>query len=137
MPNVTIPEWEESLPKLLARVQKRFPAVEATVEKDTEIHVEAPRCHGRLQITVVNTSAGPHMVTQARMASAVSLGETLTDAEAAMFDARAVLDAIHFLYAETDNYRIWAPGECPCDRCGATGKTRSGPCDRCGGLGKR
>jgi len=137
MPNVTIPEWEERLPKLLAAVQKRFPAVEAAIENENEIHVKAPRCHGRLQITVVNGSMGPHMLPQTRMASAVTLGNTTSDAEAALYDARVTLDAVHFLYAETDDIRIWAPGGCPCDSCGATGNTRSGKCERCGGLGKR
>lgn len=129
--NITIPEWEAKLPTLLARVQKRFPAIEAAIEKNVEIHIAAPRCHGRLEATVVNGSMGPHMIPKTRLASAVTLGETLSDAEAALFDARVVLDAIHYLFAETDNIRIWAEGACPCDSCGATGSTRSGKCGKC------
>ena len=137
MRNITIPEWEERLKDLLPRIQQRFPAIEATIEKETEISIEAPRCSGRLEVDVVNTSQGPHMIPRTRMASAVSLGASLSDSEAALFDARVVLDAVHYAYAETDDTHIWAEGACPCDSCGAKGKTRSGECEKCGGLGKR
>lgn len=135
MKNITYSEWLDESYKLVAVIEKRWPAVRAEVDEGTfGITVQTDACTGTLDLQTIKAK---YWATRVRVGSGVALGGDLSVVETGLYEYRAVVDALHYLGAASAHMAIWNEKDCPCDRCSAKGDIRGTPCTACNGEGKR
>lgn len=133
---MTQTEWNGTVLTMLVEVKQRWPWIKAEAGGSVgEIHLSTSACSGNLGIRIGREKDDMWMYAEPKFGSGTSLMGDLSDVERGLFEYRGILDALHFLTSESSGIRIHPDGKCPCDSCGATGKTRD--CSRCEGKGVR
>lgn len=134
MRNITFTEWTTEIGKVADQLRTRWPWLRISSDHQ-QLSIAAPSCSG--DISLRSASDERCMAAHPMVASSSSLGSDTRVARAQIIEATAICDALDVATSLLGAYRVWAEGKCPCDMCGARGKSGGVQCEGCEGKGRR